>query len=211
MALEPRGVGDFDGDGEAEIIVYHQPSGFTALVYFSGGVFSSFEVVTVIDEADNWTLKDTGDFNQDAKTDLVITNSVSGETAIIEMDGSTPTGPTTVFVLDPATGWTVKDSADFTGDGKTDLLILHTSGALGVLVMDGLVFQTIYAPGFLLPGWEIVNVGNYDSGTKADFLIFDSNTSDLLTAIQDGATITGYNPVLNFGPGWIFHSGKPSP
>ena len=211
IGLEPRGVGDFDGDGEAEIILYHPPSGFTAFVYLTGGAVSSIEEATVIDEANNWTLKDTGDFNQDAKTDLLITNTVTGETAVIEMNGSVPTGPTTILVLDPSTGWTVEGNGDFTGNGQTDVLILHTSGTLGVLVMDELTLQSFYVPGGLSPDWEIVNVGNYDDTNKADLLVFDTTTENLITVIQDGATIIASNPVLNLGPEWTFSSGKASP
>ncbi|QPJ62793.1 MAG: DUF1749 domain-containing protein [Candidatus Nitronauta litoralis] len=211
IGVEPRGVGDFDGDGEVEIIVYHPPSGFTGLVYLTGGIFSSFEEATVIDVAGNWTLENTGHFNSDNKTDLLITNTVTGESAVIEMDGSTATGPTSIFTFAPATGWSVKDTGDFNGDGKTDVLILHSTGALGVLVMDGLVFQSFYVPGGLLSQWDLVNVGNYDVSNKADFLIFDTSTGDLMTAVQDGTTITAYTPVLNLGlgSGWSYHSGKP--
>jgi len=63
--------------------------------------------------------------------------------------------------------------------------------------------------GGLSPGWEVINVGNYDSVNKADFLILDTNTSDLLIAIQDGVTITTTNPVVNLGSDWTFNRGKP--
>lgn len=211
IGVEPRGVGDFDGDGENEIVIYHPSSGFTALVYLVGGVFSSFEGVTTVDVSNNWILKDTGHFNDDNKTDFFITNTVTGEAAVIEMDGSTPTGPTTVFVLDPATGWTIEEIADFTGNGSSDVSILHSTGSLGVLTMNGLVFQILYLPGGLLPTWDIVNTGHYNNDNKADFLIYDTVTGDLMTAVQDGAVITTFTPVLNLGPGsgWSYHGGKP--
>ena len=209
--LEPRGVGDFDGDGVPEITVYHPSSGYTALIYFAGGTFSSFEFVTTVDEANNWTLIDTADFTGDGRSDFLIQNTVTGETAVIEMNGSTPVTTTPVFTLDPALGLTIEDTADFTGDGKVDILALHTSGALAVLEMDGTSFQSVYVPGGLLPNWQLVNAGRYDGDNKADFLFFDPTTGELITGIQDGATITTYNTVLNFGPasGWTFHKGKP--
>ena len=209
--LEPRGVGDFDGDGVPEITVYHPSSGYTALIYFAGGVFSSFEFVTTVDEANNWTLIDTADFTGDGRSDFLIQNTVTGETAVIEMNGSTPVTTTPIFTLDPALGLTIEDTADFTGDGKVDILALHTSGALAVLEMDGTSFQSVYVPGGLLPNWQLVNAGRYDGDNKADFLFFDPTTGELITGIQDGATITTYNTVLNFGPasGWTFHKGKP--
>ena len=209
--LEPRGVGDFDGDGVPEITVYHPSSGYTALIYFAGGTFSSFEFVTTVDEANNWTLIDTADFTGDGRSDFLIQNTVTGETAVIEMNGSTPVTTIPVFTLDPALGLTIEDTADFTGDGKVDILALHTSGALAVLEMDGTSFQSVYVPGGLLPNWQLVNAGRYDGDNKADFLFFDPTTGELITGIQDGATITTYNTVLNFGPasGWTFHKGKP--
>ncbi len=211
LGLEPRGVGDFDGDGEAEIILFDPSSGFTGLAYFTAGVFSSFEAVATVDVANNWTLQDTGHFNGDNKTDLLITNSVTGAGAVLEMDGSVATGPTPIFTLDPALGWTVQDTGDMTDSGSSDIVIVHTSGALGVLQMDELVFQSIYIPGVMLPGWELINVGNYDGDFKQDFLILNTANGDLMAAIQDGAVISSFIPVINLGvgTGWSFLSGKP--
>ncbi|MCA9484416.1 MAG: SBBP repeat-containing protein [Nitrospina sp.] len=206
IGLEPRGTGDFDGNGEDEILIYQPSTGIVALAYLAGGAFSSFEIVTTLDTANDWALVDAADFTGDAKTDLLIQNTVTGETAVIEMDGSTAVNTTPVFTLDPVMGLSIVTTADFNGDGKTDILAMHTSGALAVLEMDGTTFQSLYVPGGLLPNWQLVNAGNYDGINKADFLFHDPTTGELITGIQDGATITTYNTVLNFGPasGWTF-------
>ena len=206
IGLEPRGTGDFDGNGEDEMLIYQPSTGIVALAYLAGGAFSSFEIVTTLDTANDWALVDAADFTGDAKTDLLIQNTVTGETAVIEMDGSTAVNTTPVFTLDPVMGLSIVTTADFNGDGKTDILAMHTSGALAVLEMDGTTFQSLYVPGGLLPNWQLVNAGNYDGINKADFLFHDPTTGELITGIQDGATITTYNTVLNFGPasGWTF-------
>ncbi len=210
--LSPFRMGDFDGDGRAEIMVHDPASGYTALLMFTAaGNLSLFDPVTQIDTAGNWTLKDTGDFNGDHKLDLLLYNTVSGESAIIEMNGSTAGPFTSIFTLAPATGWTLKDTGDFTGDGKADILIVNTSRTISVLEMNGAAFVSNYVPGVLQVGWEIVNAGFYNGDDKMDILINNTATGDLLTVIQDGAAITAINTVFSPGTssGWAAHSGKP--
>lgn len=77
--------------------------------------------------------------------------------------------------------------------------------------MKGTVFETIYVPGGILPGWEIINAGYYNTDDKMDLLIYDTTSGNLMAALQDGATITSYIPLLNLGTGtgWNYHGGKP--
>ncbi|MCB1677038.1 MAG: SBBP repeat-containing protein, partial [Halioglobus sp.] len=210
VGVEPRGMGDFDGNGEDEVLIYQPATGIVALAYLAGGAFSSFEFVTTVDVPNNWTLIEAADFTRDSKTDLLIRNTITGETAVIEMDGSTAVATTSLFTIDPAAGLTNVDTADFNADGKTDILMLHTSGALAVVEMNGLTFQSIHVAGGLQLNEELVNAGLYDGDNKSDFLFHNTSTGDVISGIQDGVTIITFHTVLDhLGPasGWTFHKG----
>lgn len=212
IGLEPRGIRDFDGDGKAEVFLYQPATGVTGLVYLFENAFSSFEEAAQIDEANNWTFVDLADFTGNGKTDLLIQNTGTGETAIIEMDGSTSSPPVAVFTLPPAMGITVEDTGDFNGDGNTDILgVQLSSGALIPLLMDGLVYQSTYVPGNMPAGFELVNPGIYSGDNLADFLVYNDSSGELASFYQDGALVNLVNIVLNLGPasGWTYHKGKP--
>ncbi len=212
FGLSPFRMADFDGDGHAEILVHDPTNGFTALLFFNAtGGFSSFEFVTLVDVANNWALQDTGDFNGDQNADLVIFNTASREVSIIEMNGST-TGPfTPSFTLDPAVGWTIVDTGDFTGDGRDGILLRSSTGALGFALMKGPLFHSITVFGGVLPGWEIINAGFYDADNMMDLLIFDAPTGNLFSITNIGFNTLVHNSILNLGVGssWNYHGGKP--
>ena len=213
LGAAPQGVGDFDGDNRDEILVHNPANGFTAIIFLDqSGIASSFDATTMmVDTANNWTLQKTGDFNGDNKTDLLTYNTVSGATAFYQMDGFNVTTVTGILTLDPATGWLIEETGDFNGNGNTDILIFHASGAIAIITMEDGLLQSIHSPGGIPADNEIVNAGRYDSDNRDDLLLFNTVTGDVLTALQDGAQITTFNGVLNLEPssGWKVHSGKP--
>ncbi len=218
MVLDPAfgltimGSSDFDGDGRAEILAYDPTSGFSALIFFdTAGVLSSIVPLIQIDAAGGWALYDTGDFNGDGKTDLLTFKSSTGETAITELDGTTVLSTNTVMTLPPGDQWSIQETGDFDGDGNDDILILHPSGVVSIITMNGPLVQGQFTPGILPPGSRIVNSGHYDADDMADLLVFDTVSGNLLALLQDGATFTSTNFVMNLGitSGWAFHRGKP--
>ena len=212
IGLVPQGVGDFDGNGRDEIVAYDSVNGFIAMIFMdNAGVFSSIEAVTPIDVANDWTLHQTGDFNGDGKTDLLLYNTVSGATLFLEMNGYAVNDIIGLVALDPATGWTIEETGDFNGDGNTDILILNASGVIAIITVENGAPLSIYSPGIVPADNEIINVGRYDADNKDDLLLLNTLTGDVQTAIQDGTLFTSFNGILNIDPtsGWSVHSGKP--
>ena len=212
FGLVPQGVGDFNGNGRDEIVVFDPLSGFVAMIFMDdAGLFSSFEAVTAVDVANDWTLHQTGDYNGDGRTDLLQYNTLSGEALYLEMNGSTVDSFAGLFSLPIADGWSLEETGNFDGNRSTDLLFTNGSGLIAVLTFQKGAFQSFFVPGSVPANSEIVNAGQYDSDNKEDFLIRNTVTGDIQTAIQDGSQITSFNNILTLDPatGWVPHSGKP--
>jgi PKD repeat protein len=152
-------VGDFNGDGRADIVWQHQ-SGAIAVWLMDGArvIFGSIVPSCV---APPMQLVGNGDFNADGNRDLVFQNPANGTVVVCFTNGLEPTSfqpiePTPLVDL----GWKVSGVGDFDRDGKPDLIWQHESnGSVGVWFMDGLRARSgseVVAPGAMDSGWRIV-------------------------------------------------------
>jgi len=210
--LVPHGTGDFNGDGRDEIVVYEPATGLVIFIFLdAAGAFSSFEFVTQVDTATNWTLHRMGDYNGDGKTDLLLYNTANGSTQYLEMDGSTVDNSVGLLALDPAAGWMLEETGDLDGNGSTDLVFLQNGSLIAVITLANGAVSGFFSPGSVPANNEIVNVGKYSSDNKDDFLFRNTLTGEVQTALQNGATITSTDSVLTLAPatGWSVNSGKP--
>jgi hypothetical protein len=123
-----RIVGDFDGDGRADVAVW-KSSWTSTPIYFSNGD-GTFRVTNVSHaQGQNWlneaTRRFVGDFDGDGRTDVACAMSGWSSTPINFSDGlggftKTNAATTTYWIND-----TGKDQmvGDFNGDGRTDIAV----------------------------------------------------------------------------------------
>src|SRR5438094_7633484 len=113
------GIGDFDGDGKADILWRNANTGQNYLYPMDGVAIKPTEgyLRTVADTT--WQVAGIGDFDGDGKADILWRNSSSGENYIYLMNGTAIlTEGYLRSVADPA--WQVKGVGDFDGAGKAD-------------------------------------------------------------------------------------------
>ena len=82
-----RGVGDFDGDGNIDILWQDTNSGMLAIWFTNGSQVTSGASVTTV--TSDWSVAQIGDYNGDGKSDILWLDTSSGNLAMWEMNGAT--------------------------------------------------------------------------------------------------------------------------
>jgi hypothetical protein len=155
-----RGVtitgGDFDGDGQADIVWRNRVTGETVFWFMDGRRVAGQAIIAGPGDR-TWTLAAIGDFNGDDAPDLVWRNSVTGQNQVWYIRDAQHTGTSTLPpVADGA--WTIVAAADFNQDRKTDLLWRNrTSGEVIVWYMDGAGYAGFtFVASIADANWQIV-------------------------------------------------------
>ncbi len=132
------GAGDFDGDGDLDLLWQDSNTGFAGIWVMDGTTFVSTRSIPYVPDP-AWTIAAVADFNKDNRPDLFYRNQNSGENAIWLMNGTEFSG---VAWLDPIpSSWSMEATGDFNGDGNTDL-VWHdrASDLMGVWYMNDTTF-----------------------------------------------------------------------
>lgn len=187
------GVGDFDGDGDSDIIFFEWNGtarySFTATI--SGETFINLhEFKTDLSPyfAAEPGYPKVGDFNGDGRTDLVQVNRTSGEiyVTLATIGGATFGSPTlwgSSFCIGPYS-WVV---GDFNGDSYDDLLyragpVFYVARSTGSSFLDKVEMLNA-----VLPVSRIVP-GDYDGDSVDDLALIDltsGNVNGLISTGQD--------------------------
>jgi hypothetical protein len=121
---ELSSIGDYDGDGDADLFYRDKFDGRTAAWILDGSTFVKSQFLPNVSTSLNEVA--SGDFNGDGKSDIVFRNSTSPTT--LWTITSTGTGATTVLTATPSdlptagTAWELGGAGDFNGDGTDDLV-----------------------------------------------------------------------------------------
>lgn len=176
------------------------------VVYWQMDKTTRLNIAQVAKNTDpNWKIETTGDFDLDGINDLVWRNTASGDTRIWLMNSNNTVRVNAQIGIVPSGSWRIVGAADFTGDGKTDLLWRNsTSGSNVIWQMDGISRQQILtlAPnqgnnGVVSPNWLIQGVGDFNKDGKADIVWRDSGSGRNLIWYLNGINFLGLVDILN--------------
>jgi hypothetical protein len=188
----PAAAGDFNGDGNLDLIQVGCTQGYCNLFYLQGngqGIFPKSHIIDSYDDLGGNVV--VGDFNGDGKLDFVEV----GSPILLFLgngDGTFQT-PTTISTI---SGRFVA-AADFNGDGKLDLVITESFQGLCVLLGNGDGTFAQNCTGDTQYDSPIF-VGDFNGDGKLDLAMtaangFNSSQIDILFGNGDG---TFGNPVV---------------
>jgi FG-GAP-like repeat len=130
------GISDFNGDGQSDIL-WRNDDGSIALWQMNGSTVTSSSLTSTPKLDNTWKISGTGDFNGDGKADVLWRNTNTGAIAIWQMNGATVVSSTATSTPGLDSSWQVAGTADFSGDGKADILWRKDTGATDVWTMSG--------------------------------------------------------------------------
>ena len=168
-------VGDFNGDGHADILATNEFNNTIGVLLSKGdGTFQS-PVVTSVPCNPTWVA--TGDFNGDGHEDVVTVAPACGpnvEVLLGNGDGTFTTKSTFTF-----SGPVTATAGDFNGDGKLDIAVVTQGSPDAVLILLGNGDGTFKAPisvslGVSVNAFQAV-VADFNRDGHADLAISERN------------------------------------
>src|SRR6185436_8612672 len=114
-----QGIGDFGGDGKADILLRNQSTRQVVIWMMNGATILAGSGATPLLDDSRWAVRGVGDFNGDGKSDILWRQDASGQVVVWLMDGLTIAG-SSLFALDDLS-WDVAGVADVNGDAKADI------------------------------------------------------------------------------------------
>jgi YVTN family beta-propeller protein len=187
-------IGDFNGDGIADLAVANSGSNAVSILLGDGrGGFTNASGSPVGVDRNPGAVA-IGDFNRDGIADLAVTNYVSGTVSILLGNGDGTFAPAFGSPVTLGTGPYAVAIGDFNGDGKADLAVVKIVGDVSILLGDGsggfipaagspvAVGSTPYA----------VAIGDFNRDGIPDLAVTNSGNNTVSILLGDGSG--GFTP-----------------
>jgi hypothetical protein len=183
--LDPRGlaVGDFNGDGHADLAVTNTHWGNVAILLGTGTGSFGARTDFGVGGWPTWPVYvAVGDFNGDGRQDLVVGSAGSNTVSILLGDGTGSFGAAT----NVATGSGVA-VGDFNGDGRQDLVATNgSSNTVSVLLGDGTGSFGAATSFVVGTAPTLVAVGDFNGDGELDLAVTNNGADSVSVLLGNG-------------------------
>jgi hypothetical protein len=156
-----QGTGDFDHDGNADILWRNSNTGQVAIWFMNGTTMLPSSAVVASTPALNWVIQGVGDFSHDGFADSILwSNTTTGQVAIWQMTGAVMSS-STVLASNPGIYWTIQGVGDYNGDGFADILWRNNNtGEVSIWLTNGTPIVSTTTPATPTSDWMIIEPTN---------------------------------------------------
>lgn len=208
-----QGVGDFNGDGDSDILWRCVPiapatscgsaiSGSTAIWLFSNGNYAMTTFPGWLDSS--WQVKGIGDFNGDGSSDILWRSTNTNGSNLIWYSGNSGTS---LAPPDLNTVWSVQGVGDFDGNGNADIFWRCVSPYCGYpegsvatwYFRNGVYSSTTVQAQHIDYSWSVVGFGDFNGDGATDVLWRNTNQANSISLW--GSNAASY-PIPPAGTDW---------
>lgn len=170
------GSGDFNSDGESDLVWQHRTLGFIGIWFMNGRAMTSTALTEPNQASDlGWRIVGVADFNLDGHPDLLWQHETDATVAIWHMDGVNLTSATLTTPSVPTPqSWKLMGTGDFNHDGFPDLLWEDPSWGYVVIwhMAGSSLINSFYTSPPILddPNWRAVGTGDLNQDGNVDIV-----------------------------------------
>jgi hypothetical protein len=173
-----EGIGDFNGDGRADIAFRQFTGAGNVAIWFLGGASGnqviSAQFVPGVFGNGGWQADAIADFNNDGKADFLWRNQSSGTAVIYYMNGTSVVGSSFLPPVPGNSGWQIVGAGKIDNNATQDIFWRNSiTGENAYWLMNpgyGSASQTPLLPTIGDPNWKIETVGDINSDGKPDLV-----------------------------------------
>jgi hypothetical protein len=148
------GIGDFNGDGKADILWRYPFTGQISVWFMNGMAKTGGGHLTALADT-NWTVVGIGDFNGDGRADILWSHPLTGRISVWFMNGATMVNSGTLAIISDS-NWQVVNIGDFNNDGIADIQWRNSyTGQNSVWMMRGMAKTISPLPTVFDTNWKI--------------------------------------------------------
>ena len=205
-----EGVGDFDGDGEDDLVWRNYNSGENVIWFMDGTTPTRSQFFLQVPDT-TWRIQGVGDFDNDGlQDDLVWRNYASGDQIIWFTEDGTPQSSAAIPLSITDFNWQIVGVGDFDDDNQQDDLVWRNdaSGDQVIWFMDGStpLSSAVISINLPDPSWRIEGVTDLDGDMMPDDLLWRNYSSgDTVAWYLNGANVVdggAFSPTVS-GTNWV--------